>query len=96
MFLKLPVVSSKSDDMLKPSSKPSLVKPIRWLIGEAACQMKTAMLFKSPGIILISVRFHQGVKHYAVPYLQGTTLDCHLVRISYQWITTPYKSVQTN
>lgn len=84
MFLRLPVLNSKSDDMLKSSSKTSLVKLIRWLIGEAACQMKTAMLFRSPGIVLISVGSHQGVKHYAVPYLQGTTPDCHLVRICYQ------------
>ena len=84
MFFKLPVLNSKSDDMLKPSSKTLLAKFMRWLIGEAACQMKTAMLFKSPGIILMSVVFQGGVKHYAVPYLQGTTPDCHLVRISYQ------------
>ena len=96
MFLEFPVVNSKSDDMLKPSSKTSLAKFIRWLIGEAACQMKTAILFKSPGIILVSVVFHEGVKYYAVPYLQGTTPDSHLVRICHQSIPTPYKSVQTN
>ena len=84
MFFKLPVVISKSDDKLKPSSKTSLAKFMRLLIGEAACQMKTAILFKSPSIILMSVVFHQGVKHYAVPYLQGTTPDYHLVRIFYQ------------
>ena len=84
MFLRLPELNSKSDDMLESSSKSSLLKLIRWFIGEAACQMKTAMLFKSPGIIVRSVGFPQGVKQYAVPYLQGTTPDCHLVRIFYQ------------
>ena len=66
MFLKLSEENSKRDDILKASSKTPCVDFMRWLIGEAACQMKTAILFKSPGIILISVEFRQGVKHHAV------------------------------
>lgn len=48
MFFKPSTVISKGDEMLKVSSKLSLRKFIRLLIGDAACQMKTAMLFKSP------------------------------------------------
>ena len=70
--------------MLEPSSKASLLERIRWLMGEAACQMKTAMLFKSPGTILMSVLSQEAVQHYAVPYLQGTTPDFRLVRICNQ------------
>ncbi len=96
MFLKLSVENSKSDDIFQASSKTPLVKLIRWLIGDAACQMKTAILFKSPGIILISAGSHRSIKYSAVPYLQDTTPGCHQMRISYQWISLPYKSVQTN
>ena len=48
MFFEPSIVNSKGDELLKVSSKLSLRKVIRLLIGEAACQMKTAMLFKSP------------------------------------------------
>ena len=84
MSFKLSIVNSKGDDMLEDPSKSSLRKFIRLLIGEAACQMNTAILFRSPSIIFKSVNSRQRAKHYAVPYLQGTTPEGHIVRSSYQ------------
>ena len=51
MSFKPSKVTPKGDEMLKVSSKVSPRKFIRLLIGEADCQMNTAMLFKSPSII---------------------------------------------
>ena len=48
MFFEPSILNSKGDEILKVSSKLSLRNFIRLLIGDAACQMKTAMLFKSP------------------------------------------------
>lgn len=70
--------------MLKDPSKISLSMFIRLLIGEADCQMNTAMLFRSPNIISMSVKSRQRAKHYSVPYLQGTTPERHIVRTFYQ------------
>ena len=52
MSFKPSIVNSEGDDMLKDSPEASPKKFIRLLIGEPACQMNTAMLFRSPGTFL--------------------------------------------
>ena len=83
MSFKPSIVNSKGDDdMLIDFSKASLRKFIRLLIGDADCQMNTAMLFKSP-----IDHFHISLipmEESKLPYQQGTTPEGHVMRNFYQ------------